>query len=708
MQRILDDLQERSKELTCLYRVNEILSRPELPDKVVFQHLLQAIPLGWKHPESCRGVLTLEGRTWPAGATVDTPWRLTGDIPLHGATIGQITVYYTEERPREDEGPFLQEERRLVSAIAERIRLYVMRRRLRRDHGRSESAVRRRATREAESWKLVLDFLRRTDTNLSKRFTRRMINHLCWTGVIEAQSLLHRSLREHAHAQADAVPDTVPVACKEGRQDLRLTERTFELAARRLSAGEVMERIRGWLNEEASTSLIKSLEDPGASLAELAVAVERYQNARIDESELPLAVRTSLRVALIRRFLVDSLEFINLAKRYVGISDFFDLVRHMVFPSRSHGRLGGKGAGLFLATQIIRGANEYADIFKNLRTPKTWYVASDAILEFIQYNDLNEIYNCKYMETERVRHDYPHIIQLFKNSDFPPEIVKGLAAALDEFEDGPIIVRSSSLLEDRVGVTFSGKYKSLFLANRGTKKERLEALLEAIAEIYASVFGPDAIDYRAVRGLLDFREEMGVLIQEVVGKRVGRYFLPAFSGVASSSSDFRRSPQIGREDGLVRLVPGLGTRAVDRLADDHSLLLSPGQPKLRLGVGTHEVARHSPQKIDVINLERHTFETLPLGAFLRECGESLPWARQMVSIIDGDQVQRSMGREPDWQKEDVIVTFEGLLADGLFVFQMDTLLKVLKERLRTPVDIEFASDGTDLYLVQCRSQSASR
>ena len=129
---------------------------------------------------------------------------------------------------------------------------------------------------------------------------------------------------------------------------------------------------------------------------------------------------------------------------------------------------------------------------------------------------------------------------------------------LDDFKDQPLIVRSSSLLEDRMGSSFSGKYKSLFLANQGGKRERLEALTDAIAEVYASTFGPDPIGYRAERGLLDFAEEMGIMIQEVVGTRVGDYFMPAFAGVAFSRNEFRWSPRIRREDGLLRLVPGLG------------------------------------------------------------------------------------------------------------------------------------------------------
>ncbi|MBK6678651.1 MAG: hypothetical protein IPG53_00820 [Ignavibacteriales bacterium] len=98
--------------------------------------------------------------------------------------------------------------------------------------------------------------------------------------------------------------------------------------------------------------------------------------------------------------------------------------------------------------------------------------------------------------------------------------------ALDDFGDRPIIVRSSSLLEDQVGSAFSGKYKSLFLANQGSKPERLSALMDAIAEVYASTFGPDPIEYRTERGLIDFHEEMGIMIMEVVGTRVGDYFFP--------------------------------------------------------------------------------------------------------------------------------------------------------------------------------------
>ena len=142
--------------------------------------------------------------------------------------------------------------------------------------------------------------------------------------------------------------------------------------------------------------------------------------------------------------------------------------------------------------------------------------------------------------------------------------------------------------------------------------------------MYASVFGPDPIEYRALRGLLDLHEEMGILVQEVVGTRIGPYWMPAFSGVGFSNNEFRWSSRIAREDGLLRIVPGLGTRAVDRLADDYPVLVAPGQPGLRVNQTPEEALRYSPKKADVINLETGVFETVDMRELLERHGDELP------------------------------------------------------------------------------------
>ncbi|MBN1129114.1 MAG: nucleotidyltransferase domain-containing protein, partial [Chitinispirillaceae bacterium] len=411
-----------------------------------------------------------------------------------------------------------------------------------------------------------------------------------------------------------------------------------------------------------------------------------------------------LRVSLIRRFFSDDVTFINIAKRFLEVPDFFDLVTRIIFPTDSNGRLGGKSTGLFFAWHILLRAMDREGLFRGIKTPKTWYLTADCLTEFLRYNELEDVHELKYKDLEQVRFEYPNIIQLFKHARFPAYLSRGLSLALDDFGDRPIIVRSSSLLEDRTGTAFSGKYKSLFLPNQGSRHERLEALHDAIAEIYASVFGPDPILYRSEHGLLDFHEEMGIMIQEVVGTRIGPYLMPVYAGVAFSSNEFRWSPRLKRDDGLVRLVPGLGTRAVDRVSNDYPVLFSPGQPALRVNASPDEVRHYSPSQVDVINLETGSFETVRLDRLLREHGNEISSLRRLVSVYRDGQIRQPSALELDVTRDELIVTFDGLINDTDFVKQMRAILLTLQGGMETPVDIEFASDGESLFLLQCRPQ----
>jgi pyruvate,water dikinase len=278
---------------------------------------------------------------------------------------------------------------------------------------------------------------------------------------------------------------------------------------------------------------------------------------------------------------------------------------------------------------------------------------------------------------------------------------------LDEVGEAPLIVRSSSLLEDRVGSAFSGKYKSLFLANQGRKQDRLRALVDAITEVYASIFGPDPIAYRREKGLVDFHEEMGILIQEVVGRRVGDYFFPALAGVAFSNNEFRWSPRIRREDGLLRLVPGLGTRAVDRVGNDYPILVVPGQPNLRVNTTIDEMIRYSPRQIDILNLATNRFETHELDELMRTIGTDYPAFDKVFSIVRDDALHPATPVLVAPERDTLVADFNGLVSNTPFVRHLGNMLKILQEALATPVDIEFAWDGIDFYLLQCRAQSFS-
>jgi pyruvate, water dikinase len=186
---------------------------------------------------------------------------------------------------------------------------------------------------------------------------------------------------------------------------------------------------------------------------------------------------------------------------------------------------------------------------------------------------------------------------------------------------------------------------------------------------------------------------------------VGKYWLPAFAGVAFSRNEFRWSPRIQREDGLVRMVPGLGTRAVDRVGDDFPTLLVPGQPRLRVNVERDEIIRYSASMVDAMNLETNRFETVELRRLLRDAEGEYPAARQDLLGPVARPAAQAGAPALRSDEQDVVTTFQGLVDDTPFLQQMKGMLEVLEAAMNTPVDVEFAHDGKDFYILQCRPQS---
>jgi len=704
--KLLESLQERAKELNCIYSIEEILNRPGADLDQACRAIIEVIPPGWQYPDICQAEIELMGKVFRSPHFQETPWVQHADIRVQEKTVGRISVSYTREVPEEDHGPFLKEETKLINTIADRLGHFVTYHQIRQMSQDLESARKDLMGKTKGEWRVILDLLRQTDRDLYSRISHKMLNHLCWSGITDAQKLLHDS--QPNLPTKEEVDDDLnrPHRWTSHAFAYDSSEETFRIAAEHLSDDEILSYIQKWIQEDKLGFLVQVV-NRHLTLPVVADAIRRYHHLGPEQTQFHGPARRGVEVALIRRFLSDQLEFINIAKNFIRLGDFFSLLQNLIHSSDSHGKLGGKSAGLYLARHILKKSAEADDLLAQVKTPKTWNITSDILLHFMHYNDLDDVVEQKYKEINQVRQEYPHIVQMFKRSRFPSDIIKGLSMALDDFGDRPLIVRSSSLLEDRMGAAFSGKYKSLFLANQGTKEERLDALTDAIAEVYASTFGPDPIEYRAERGLIDFGEEMGIMIQEVVGNRVGDYFLPAFAGVAFSRNEFRWSPRIKREDGLLRIVPGLGTRAVDRLADDYPVLIAPGQPNLRVNATVDEVLRYAPKKIDVINLKTNTFETVDIIELVQKYGHQLPGIDQIISAVGDGDVLQQIGPLDEFEGRDLAVTFKGLITNSPLIKKIAAILRMLEEKLHFPVDIEFASDGKDFYLLQCRPQSSA-
>jgi len=262
------------------------------------------------------------------------------------------------------------------------------------------------------------------------------------------------------------------------------------------------------------------------------------------------------KVVLIRNMISDQLRYVNIAKEWFTIPDLAEIRRRKI----GSGKIGGKAAGMLLAQHILKNDRSLTFV-DHLRTPESYFIGSDELYNFMAINNLFLWNDQKYKSEDEMRAEYPEIERQFVSGSFSPDILDNLQTMLIKIGRKPLIVRSSSLLEDSFGTSFAGKYESIFCPNQGNLDENLRQLTQSIARIYCSTLNPNALLYRRSRGLLDYDERMAILIQVVEGEKFQHFFMPHAAGVAFSRNLYRWAPQIRAEDGFVRLVWGLGTRA---------------------------------------------------------------------------------------------------------------------------------------------------
>ncbi len=560
-------------------------------------------------------------------------------------------------------------------------------------------------------WRVIIDMLSIVDKALLNRILRRMIYYLYSLEVKGISELVERvdpdKKADKKENDGSELYSNMPNPKMNTKTLRKFAEKVFQIAGENIIDKDISSQIKIWMAQEKSRFLSLAFENQNISLSEAKDVLNRFMKIPKGETYISPDDFVNIRVLLIRRFLSSNLNYINIAKYFITVRDFHFILKKVIGLSKSLGKLGGKSSGLILAHEILRSEKKNHPELNDIKVPNSWYITSDTIMDFIHINTLEEITSLKYLDTEQVRAGYPFLQQVFKNSAFPQEFIDQLKNFLSDLGNKPLIVRSSSLLEDSFDATFSGKYKSLFLANRGSLEEKLNNLLDAIAEIFSSIFGPDPIEYRKEKGLIDFQEEMGILVQEVVGSDVGKYYFPTFSGVAFSRNEFRWSPRIGRDDGIVRIVAGLGTRSVDRIGDDYPFLASPGKPGISVNVSYDEIIKYSQKKMDVLNLEKNIFETVETDTILKQYIDNIPGIEKLISFDNNGELIDPIGMIFDSRGKEAVLTFNNLAKKGKFLSQINTILSVLKKAFNSPVDVEFACDGENLYILQCRPQISS-
>jgi len=403
---------------------------------------------------------------------------------------------------------------------------------------------------------------------------------------------------------------------------------------------------------------------------------------------------------LLRMAISREQRMLDLTGRYFTMSDLIGVGRRMI----GTGLIGGKAVGLLLARAILRKEDpRWADL---LEVHDSFYVASDVFYTFLVRN------GCWWVREGL--HDPENFLRAAKEGRrlilrgvFPDYLVKEFSDMLDYFGQSPIIVRSSSLLEDNFGNAFAGKYESVFCANQGSRAKRLEDFMSAVRTVYASAMSENALRYRAERGLLDRDEQMSLLVQRVSGSLHGHLFYPHLAGVGLSYNPYVWNEYIDPEAGMIRLVFGLGTRAVDRTDDDYTRLVALNAPDRQPEASADQARRHAQRKVDVLELGANQLVAMDFRDVVRQ-SPALP----IEKIASRDPAAEALARE---RKRDLFtwnLTFDQLLNETDFVRDMREMLAILNRAYHYPVDVEFTANFLPdqtyrINLLQCRPLQVS-
>ncbi|HRO92134.1 MAG TPA: PEP/pyruvate-binding domain-containing protein, partial [Promineifilum sp.] len=396
---------------------------------------------------------------------------------------------------------------------------------------------------------------------------------------------------------------------------------------------------------------------------------EAFERMPPDELERYRHHLEEIKVVLIKRLMSDQLPFIGVAKRVLTIDDLRRIYSGLI----GTGKIGGKAAGMYLAWRILQEVDErYGRAAINI--PDSYFIGTDVLYEFFLMNKLEHYMNQKYRSVREIRSEYPRIVEDFLASSLPDYLVVQIREVVESLGDSPLIVRSSSLLEDNFGFSFAGKYNSYFCANQGTPEENLAQVLEAIRRVYASSVNPDALLYRKKHDLIDYDERMAILLQRVTGRWHGRYFYPDMAGVGFSENPFCWTPEIRRGEGFLRLVAGMGTRAVDRVAQDYPRLIPLSHPELRPETTVEGQRNFAQRYMEAVDREQNGIVTVPVREALLSNSTTLP----LVASIDTGTSMLPIQPDTTIGADDhIVMTFDGLTQDATFIEFMREILQHL-------------------------------
>jgi hypothetical protein len=392
------------------------------------------------------------------------------------------------------------------------------------------------------------------------------------------------------------------------------------------------------------------------------------------------------------------LRITNLIVKYFTLRDILDIAEREI----GTGFIGGKSVGMLLARKILE--KESGDVMRNQLEPHdSYYLGSDIFYTYIVHNGLWDL-RIKQKTSEGYFTVAKELQEKMRQGKFPDNIREQFIQMLEHFGQSPIIVRSSSLREDNFGNAFAGKYESVFCANQGTPEERYAAFEQAVRTVYASTMNDDALAYRQRRGLTNQDEQMAILVQRVSGNHYDELFFPHVAGVGNSTNLYVWDKSMNPEAGMLRIVFGLGTRAVDRVSGDYAKIVPLDCPNKGPPVSYGDEKKFSQHKADVLDLLNNKLTEVPLEKL---ADGDLKTDKDIFFTIDTAAINRMRELRMSSAHTPRIPDFRKLLNETGFPEFVRTVLSTLSTAYNYPVDIEFtvnfAPNGEFRFnLLQCR------
>jgi len=425
----------------------------------------------------------------------------------------------------------------------------------------------------------------------------------------------------------------------------------------------------------------------------------------------------------------------ELAEKYFSLRDILDIASREI----GSGFIGGKSVGMLLGRKVVEREMPvfYDGDKKQTETsqPETsgmtnqmngqplynfwephdsWYLGSDIFYTYIVQNGWWEL-RCRQKTPEGFFELASELHEKLLHGKFPDIIREQFYLMMEQFGWSPIIVRSSSLLEDNFGNAFAGKYESVFCANQGTPEERFEAFEQAVRTVYASAMSEDALVYRQARGLANKDEQMAILVQRVSGdhyvsENCGELFFPHIAGVGHSSNLYVWNKDMDAKAGMLRLVFGLGTRAVDRISGDYARLVPLDQPEKGPPVHYGDERKFSQHKVDILNMRENRMAEADAYALYNQ---DLKTDKEIFFSVDSAALSRMQELNISVSQKPVILDFRKLLKETKFPLFAKKVMHTIEKAYNYPVDIEFTANfnkegNFKFNLLQCRPLQTKR